>query len=239
MLFQLKMQTTANDESEIKDAAETFTKLYIDIVENHVTTISYYLSESATLDWFGKTIKGSKNISAFLKDNAIGVKHMLGDPKPVDKIGHRDTHVIKYPKEQKKRSLTLSDSPTAVATSQESTPPNEHAGSSNTLEQGQGDGLHNCDILTSPAKRCRLDDMILCAEPIYAPIKYVSMEGHVEFHKRSTKKFQRENKWQRPCKLEIAYSNTNVNDTTIHLIIYSCEMKCKRNLLTEFESSAK
>ncbi|KAK9746773.1 hypothetical protein QE152_g5814 [Popillia japonica] len=159
----------------------------------------------------------------------------MNDPIPVNEIGHRDTHIIKYPKEQKKRSLALKNSP--GTTSQEKTPPN-NAGTSNILEQGQGDGLHNCEILSSPAKRCRMDDIIICTEPIYMPIKYVSMEGHVEFHKRSTKKFQRENKWQRPCKLEVAYSTSNHNDTTIHLIIYSCDMKCRRNLLKEFETSA-
>lgn len=228
---------TATEDAEINEA-KIFSDFYIDTMENHIDTIAIYLSESATLDWFGKTVKGEKNIGAFLKNNAANIKHLMSDPTPVDKIGHRDTHVIKYPREQKRRSLTLSKSP-MTATSQEKTPPNDQrAGSSNILEQGQGDGLHNCEILSSPAKRCKMDDVLVCAEPICTPIKYVSMEGHVEFHKRSTKKFQRETKWQRPCKLELAYSATNINDTTIYLIIYSCEMKCKRNLLKEFDNSS-
>lgn len=226
------METSAEDD-EIKEA-KAFTNFYIDMFENHLNTFSFYLSESATLDWFGKTIKGEKDIGAFLKNNAATIKHLMCDPKPVNEVGHRDTHVINYPTKQKKRSLTLKKSP-ILANSKEKTPPNEHAGSSNVLEQGQGDGLHNCEIVSSPPKRCRISDVIICSEPTFDPVKYVSMEGHIEFRRKSSKKYQKETKWKRPCKLEIAYSTTNITDSTIHLIIYSCDMKCKRNLLNDFD----
>lgn len=67
-------------------------------------------------------------------------------------------------------------------------------------------------------------------------VRYITSEGAIEFHKPSTKKLQIETKWRRPCKLSVAYSSINCNnDYCIYLIIYEGNIKCRRNLLKEFE----
>lgn len=107
--------------------------------------------------------------------------------------------------------------------------------SSHFIEKGQGDGLHNCPVLSeSPIKKCRLN-----AENNVTSltIQCISATGHVVFHRKSMKKLQNESKWLRPCKLEFAYSGTNKKDFVLYLIIYQGNTTCRRNLLKEFEAS--
>lgn len=70
-----------------------------------------------------------------------------------------------------------------------------------------------------------------------AIIKYAFAEGHVEFLRKSSKKLQRGNKWSRPCKLQVAYSGTDSTNFMVHLIIYEGNVKCRRNLMKDFESA--
>lgn len=116
------------------------------------------------------------------------------------------------------------------------TPPTlilSHPSSSQFVEKGQGDGLHNCDLSSSPAKKSRLD-----TESVEGVcISNISMEGSLEFRKKSNKKLQKETKWSRPCKLAFAYTGTNLNDFTLHLIIYEGNSKCRKNLLKDFEGA--
>lgn len=71
------------------------TDLLFDIIENHKETLTYYLSDNATLDWFGHTVKGQKNIIAFMKSKVGKLRHEFPNPREVTKIGYRDTHVVK------------------------------------------------------------------------------------------------------------------------------------------------
>lgn len=105
-------------------------------------------------------------------------------------------------------------------------------------EQGQGDGPHNnLDAPESPVKKCKLDLGQGDGASITPPqLKYIRFEGSLEFRTKSTKKLQAETKWNRPCKLEVAYSATNITDCTIYMIIYHGNTKCRRNLLKDFES---
>lgn len=113
-------------------------------------------------------------------------------------------------------------------------------------EQGQGDGFHNpADLPVSPAKRFKpaVGDFVendvetVEGESDATPkIKYMMAEGSVEFHRPSIKKLQTETKWKRPCKLSVAYSSANCHDCTIYLIIYEGNVKCRRNLMKDFEA---
>lgn len=134
-----------------------------------------------------------------------------------------------------------------VEINQECTPPNctiPSAGCSvSKVEKGQGDGIHNCENFVSPVKKSRLDSGDTSigspktdrATEEDLPIKYMSCEGSIEFRRLSSKKLQTETKWARPCKLHIAYTCNSFDDCTIHLIIYEGNIKCRRNLLKEFE----
>lgn len=277
-------------EEEIK-CAQIFCKFYIDLLEEENSAILYYLSETATLDWFGKTIKGPRNISTFLKGEIACAKHLFVNILPVREIAYRNTHTNK--KESKcstKRKLLnhtiiIPNSPPSPLTPDEITPPKQISASPlihHAIEAGQGDGLHNItqplkdlddsgisvhgmegstipmmtegccikSIQGSPMKRVKLnndakagtevksaDKIIEIVEGNKGVVRYVTLEGHMEFRRRSTKKFQRETKWQRPCKLHIAYSCPKVSESTIYLIIYEGNMRCRRNLLKEFEAA--
>lgn len=97
------------------------------------------------------------------------------------------------------------------------------------VEQGQGDGMHNC-LESSPVKKLRVEDQKLL-------MKYLEAEGYLEFTGKSSKKLMRETRWSRPCKLHIAYTHTNFEDCTVYLMIYEGNMKCRRNLMKDFEAT--
>lgn len=233
--------------------AEKFCKFYIDLVDNNCqNNLKYYLAENVVLDWFGHTIKSDKKVVNYLKTNSATVKHFFQDAKPVNKIGFRDTHAIKNPREAKKLKLLMSPPP--VNNEGFKTPPKEtqqpSTSCSLTEKGGHGDGFHNNHHDTAPespstAKRFKSSDGNDHSESIETieeendcqlQVKYVTVDGDIEFHKPSTKKFQTETKWRRPCKLSIAYTGASIEDCTIHLIIYEGNLKCRRNLLKDFEA---
>lgn len=102
--------------------------------------------------------------------------------------------------------------------------------SSHFIEQGQGDGLHNCDLPST-----HVEKNTESVENV--SIKYLTSEGTLEFRKKSNKKLQKFTKWFRPCKLAFAYSGTKLNDFMLHLIIYEGNSKCRKNLLKDFENA--
>lgn len=236
------MESFSNEEHQ---EAQEFIDFYINAVENK-NCIRHNLAEDVTLDWFGRTIRGEKNVLSFFKSDISQIKHFLNNAVPAEKIGFRDTHVIKLTKIPKRLS------PNLVRSSNESdhskTPPKPST--SSVAENGQGDGLH-VNNLMSPVKKFKpnpkLGDFLENSpesdiiegetEGRLPQIKNVIAEGYVQFHKPSLKKLQSETKWKRPCKLNIAYTSSNSKDNTIYLIIYEGNVKCRRNLLKEFEST--
>lgn len=70
-----------------------------------------------------------------------------------------------------------------------------------------------------------------------APIKFLVAEGSLEFAGKSSKKLQRQTQWSRPCKLHIAYKQTSVEDCTVFLMIYEGSLKCRRNLMKDFDDA--
>ncbi|KAJ8919344.1 hypothetical protein NQ315_003928 [Exocentrus adspersus] len=244
-------------EAQVKEA-KIFGEFYADLMDNYRNTVKYYLSEDVVLDWFGQTIKGEQKVNMFLKKTLASVKHYLSDAVPAKKIGFRDTHVVKIPKESKKVPLGLLSPPRPTyqkmqtKTPKKSSDPSTSSTStrerekSKNREQGQGDGFHNhIDLPVSPAKRFKpaegdfIESDVETVEgesDTVSKIKYMIAEGSIEFHKPSIKKLQTETKWRRPCKLSVAYSSVNCHDCTIFLIIYEGNVKCRRNLMKEFEA---
>ncbi|CAH1973439.1 unnamed protein product [Acanthoscelides obtectus] len=240
-------------EKDVQEA-QVFGEFYIDKMENHRNTLQYYLCENVVLDWFGKTVKGDKTVSAFLKKTLASVNHIMTDAVPVKKIGFRDTHVVNVPKEPKFIPMGLMTPPRICHQKMLFKTPKKQNGAStsslfqpkeNNKEKGQGDGIHNLlDVETSPVKKFKAsngDPVVSNLELVESEcdlvmpqVKYVLMDGAIEFHKPSSKKLQSETKWKRPSKLSVAYSKTNC-EYTIYLIIYEGNVKCRRNLLKEFE----
>ncbi|XP_057655123.1 uncharacterized protein LOC130893214 [Diorhabda carinulata] len=249
-----------------KEQAKNFVDFYIDKIENQRNYFRYYLSEDVILDWFGQTVKGEKNVNAFLNKTITSVNHILSETVPATKIGSRESHVIKPLKTQKSIPLGLLSPPRTIQPRTETKTPkkqpiastshfnnnnNRELRSKHSRDHGQGDGYHkDTEILSSPVKKLKtLDVTDVVVENLEMlesesdstqssqKIKYVVSEGCVEFHKPSLKKYQSETRWRRPCKLSIAYTSTNCNDYTIYLIIYEGNVKCRRNLMKDFEAA--
>lgn len=86
-----------SSESEV-DEAKRFLQFYETTIDNQKGLFKYHLAENAVLDWFGKTVKGLKNIKEFLNTSATSCTHHFTNVKVVDKIGFRDTHIVNLPK---------------------------------------------------------------------------------------------------------------------------------------------
>lgn len=85
----------SSDVGQGADETREILEFFFDLFENHKETLVYYLSEAATLDWFGQTVKGEKNIVAFLKTKVGKIRHLFSNPAQVANIGYRDSHVVK------------------------------------------------------------------------------------------------------------------------------------------------
>ncbi|XP_065158774.1 uncharacterized protein [Atheta coriaria] len=222
--------------SEQYEDAQEFASFYFDLLENHRETFTYHLSEGAVLDWFGRTIKGVQNIKDFAKLHMDLMKHRFSKIEPCHEIGYRKTHIVEYSTLRATDANDVSEVKPNPSAQQEKTPPNATiATSSRKREKGQGDGLHNCPS-ESPAKRSRLTGDVI--EPkISAPLytANISSTGYLEFRGKSGKKYQKETKWQRPCTFQVAYSKTPTG-YLVHLIIYKGNMRCRRNLLNDFNA---
>ncbi|XP_031341195.1 uncharacterized protein LOC116169278 [Photinus pyralis] len=223
------MSTSETFTKEEVAEAQKFCDFLINLLENHSECLVYYLADTALLDWFGHTIKGPRNIVAYLKNNAGKCKHRFTNPNPVRKIGFRENHVIKLPSEAKQRN-PINFSP---CDSESNSPKLTFSPVTHLIEKGQGDGPHN-NCPESPRKKFKADNGDQITDK--PELKYISSNGHIEFHRRSSKKLQAETKWNRPCKLEVAYSATNFEDCVIYMMIYQGNLKCRRNLMKDFDA---
>jgi len=221
----------------IDSDAESFLSFYIDLFENHVDTLPYHLSEDALLDWFGQTVRDVKKIGEFLKHNVGSVKHLFTQPEVCDSVGYRESHTNFIPRKTRKRL-------SPVLKNQDVTPPSGAGVSKKTTHKHEGDSDEE-----TPPKRTKLSfepDRVVTVQSNslienedktdVVEIKNISAEGHVEFHRKSSKKYQRETKWLRPCKLQIKFSKS-LTGYTIHMMIYEGNMRCRRNLLKEFDAA--
>lgn len=83
-------------ETEIQEA-KRFIDFYENTVDNVKDSFKYHLSEGVVLDWFGKTVKGIKNITSFINSKTAACTHHFTNAKPVEKIGFRDSHIVNLP----------------------------------------------------------------------------------------------------------------------------------------------
>ncbi|XP_045479414.1 uncharacterized protein LOC123684272 isoform X1 [Harmonia axyridis] len=248
--FNSRMEKTDEMEftdDQIKDAS-TFCNFYLDLIHSFNDKTKYFLSENVVLDYFGRTIKGQKNVTSYIKSNLVNVGHLFEEAKPMKEIGFRDTHVVNLPTEPKKVAMPFFSPPK----SNEAKTPTKSVSqpsTSSAVKQEERRGVKKRLEGCSPAKRLKKNgggdelgesssgtELVECeSEPLR--VKYMVSEGHVEFRKPSMKKLQTECRWRRPCKLSVAYSSTSNQDCSIYLIIYEGNVKCRRNLMKEFDEA--
>lgn len=79
---------TSNKFSE-RQQARTFTTWYKRMVDHERSNLALYLSDDAMLEWFGRTIKTRKKVSAFLKFDMQCSRHDFTTIESIDKIQSR------------------------------------------------------------------------------------------------------------------------------------------------------
>ncbi|KAH1019404.1 hypothetical protein HUJ04_009229 [Dendroctonus ponderosae] len=249
-----------NGQKQTEDAQKVL-DFFTDLMETSKTHLKYYLAEDIVLDWFGQTIRGQKKVASFIKTKVNPIRHLFKEAKSTSKIGFRDTHLVKAPKSKRRilRSSFLSPPrPTLMNTPVKQLQPSTSArrligklnfdsnGSSKSKSVGSPSPPMN-NSLESPRKRQKLSSTRLDTSDIDilepesdssdVKVQYLTAEGHVEFHRPSSKKIMKETKWQRPCKIHIAYdSGKDVKDSNFYLIIYEGNVKCRRSLIKSFDA---
>jgi hypothetical protein len=69
--------------------AKNFITWYKHMIDNETQNLGLYMSDNAILEWFGKTIKTRKKVSAFLKHDMQCSRHNFVSIKTIDKIQDR------------------------------------------------------------------------------------------------------------------------------------------------------
>lgn len=64
----------------------SFAEYYFALVDGIFPGLEHNLTKDVTLNWFGKKIKGTKDVTAFIKSNHTRTLHVFTDIKPVSEI---------------------------------------------------------------------------------------------------------------------------------------------------------
>ncbi|CAD6237156.1 GSCOCG00002170001-RA-CDS [Cotesia congregata] len=75
--------------SEDLSEAVSFANGYFALADGLIDDLANYLAEDVILDWFGQTIKGRKNVSAFMKFQNVNSRHIIDEINPSTTIEYR------------------------------------------------------------------------------------------------------------------------------------------------------
>lgn len=82
--------------------AVSFANSFFALVDGLASGLENHLADNVILDWFGRTVRGKRNVATFIKTNKVDSRHMFASIKPTDGIG--------YKKHQPSRKRVLSNS---------------------------------------------------------------------------------------------------------------------------------
>ncbi|XP_015593388.1 uncharacterized protein LOC107266896 [Cephus cinctus] len=212
--------------------AISFANSYFALVDGLATGLEDHLADDVILDWFGETIKGRANVTAFMKAHKFDSRHMFTNITPTASIGYRKKRqcnrdstgssdkigcitecVIKN--ELNFDKLRISDKDRAINVNEEST---------YDLDENDLSALFkleitstNIDEIEDNISKIRREE---CAGTLVkqecgqgdgpglveqSSVKYLEANGEIEFSKKFIKK-NSFHTWARPCRLQIAYS---------------------------------
>lgn len=63
-----------------------FAEYYFALADGIFPGLECHLEKDVVLDWFGRTIKGKKNVTAFIKSNRISTLHLFTDITSISSI---------------------------------------------------------------------------------------------------------------------------------------------------------
>ncbi|XP_066245140.1 uncharacterized protein [Euwallacea similis] len=247
-------QKPAEDTNSIE--AQQLLDFYVDLMENSKHLLKYYLSENVILHWFGRTVKGQKQVATFMNTNIRFMKHGFNkEALATNKISFQDSHSLQtfWPLRRISQPtffsiprLTLMFTPIKQlhsSTSAKSHTSQFNLDKSRTKNEGS---LSSCprNLSVSPRKHQRITQLDITDTDVLqsddnkeadSRVRYLKTEGYVAFHQPNLDKLEREAKWQKSCKIHIAYDFINdINDSSFYLIIYEENNNCRRNLFKDF-----
>lgn len=59
--------------------AISFANSYFALVDGLAYGLESHLSENVVLDWFGRTVRGRKNVTAFMEAHKMNSRHIFGN----------------------------------------------------------------------------------------------------------------------------------------------------------------
>lgn len=86
---------TSNKFSE-RQQARSFITWYKRMIDNERYNLALYLSDDAMLEWFGRTIKTRKKVTAFLKYDMQCSRHDFTSVESIDKIQTRQETLQRF-----------------------------------------------------------------------------------------------------------------------------------------------
>ena len=69
--------------------AVSFTNSYFALADGLVSGLENCLADNVVLDWFGKTIQGRANVSAFMNTHKVNSRHVFDEITPTNRIGYK------------------------------------------------------------------------------------------------------------------------------------------------------
>lgn len=69
--------------------AISFANSYFALADGLASGLESHLSENVILDWFGRTIRGKRNVSAFMEAHKVNSRHMFADILPTTDIHYK------------------------------------------------------------------------------------------------------------------------------------------------------
>lgn len=78
-----------NNKLTERQQARTFIQWYKHMIDNERQNLTMYMSDDATLEWFGRTIKTRKKVAAFLKYDMQCSQHDFTTVESIEKVQTR------------------------------------------------------------------------------------------------------------------------------------------------------
>ncbi|XP_033210672.1 uncharacterized protein LOC117168883 isoform X2 [Belonocnema kinseyi] len=69
--------------------AVSFANSYFTLVDGLASGLEDYLVGDVILDWFGRTVRGKRNVNTFMKAHKVNSRHIFNNIVPTETIGYR------------------------------------------------------------------------------------------------------------------------------------------------------
>lgn len=68
--------------------AISFANCYFALVDGLASGLAGHLAEDVVLDWFGRTVRGRKNVTSFMEAHKVNSRHVFRSITPISGINY-------------------------------------------------------------------------------------------------------------------------------------------------------